>query len=597
MQTTSAAYRTIIAGKYRVEYKAEIAGITYNQADIIIKDKHPLVNNGLFDRQFSIGNAIAAELDFWVKEKGTIPSMAEIDLYYRVANATSQSEWKPKGQFFIDVREKDFSGLLHITAFDAMLKANYTFMESGTWTSTTALATVQMIAGDMGVTINADTLALLTNDTKTVPSVPVIGENGTMGKEMLESIAAMYGGNFIIDELGELKLVQLVTPAANINIHNLTAALSTAPAFDAIDRVVLYSGQDKKSGYKSPAATYDDLTGRVLEAYCPWTSQELADDLLAIVSGYVYQPFKATGATIDPAMQLGDGITVGGTSSVIFKANLTFDARCAADLSAPYEEEINHEYPYRSAAQRIADTAVTEEDLKTPGQTEINGANITTGQITLGGNNNGRGNLVLLDENNIQIGKWDNEGLIIFDDTASEDYAANARFKIVRKGSSADSEFGLQLGATQLYNAFFPGQYPNEVVPFIHMVSTLDGTDSDELFIFPTCTTTNNAITRSSGKSIVNQVIRKWGRVCQLTLVLAGSSDTYNVYAGTSINIFQGSVSEAYRPTIDATGIGYYDNWPLVARIQADGTLTVRLTGYGTGSIGGNCVVAITYLV
>lgn len=593
MQSTDATYRSIVSGPYSVEYKAEINGVTYDQSTIY---SIPKISSALFEK-FSVGNAVASSLILSVYPQGTIPPMSSVDIYFRVKNATQTSSWFPKGKFFIDVRKLNKDGVLSLECYDAMLKTEYTFMESGAWTERSARSVVNTIASDIGVYVEQSTLDTLYYSSLRISSIPVIGEDGTTGRDILCGIASALGGNFIMDELGQLKLVQLVAPTTTHSIGVLATALDKADAFDPIDRVILRL--DDKSGFKSPASTFDTLTGRVLEAYCPWTTQEYADELLSIVSGYIYQPYEATGATIDPACQLGDGVTVNGLTSAIYSEEITLDSRCAVDISAPYEEEVNHEYPYRSPAQRIVENAVSREDLAIAGRTEINGSNIHSGTITLGGDNNGDGEMIIVDENNVQIGKWDMDGLIIFDDTASDAVARNARFKVVRKGSDVDTDYGIQMGATQVYNAFFPDQYPNEVVPFIRLNGTLDGLSSNgELLIMANSTlSTSGIITRTSGKQIANQNLVKWGRMCQLTLVMQGSNDSYNIYSGTSVNIFQGTVAEEYRPKVDVMGVGYYDAWCYVGRLQPNGTLTVRLTGYGTGTISSNSIISLTYLI
>lgn len=418
MQTTNATYGLIKArGKYIVEYKAEINGVTYDQSMISGK---PQISSALFEK-FSIGNAVASSLKIIVIPQGTIPAMSSVDIYFRIKDRGlpyQASPWYPKGKFFIDTRKLDkVTGTLTLECFDAMLKAEYTFMESGTWTSSSAYTVVQTIANDMGITVDQDTKEYIDAYTQYVPSIPIIGEDGTTGREMLEGIASMYGGNFIIDEFGHLKLIRLEAPEYTHQLGVLSTSLDTADAFDPIDRVILKL--DEKTGFKSPADTFDTLTGRILEAYCPWTTQELADFILSIVNGYTYQPYEALGANLDPAGQLGDGVVINGVTSAIYSEEISLDPRCACDISAPYEEEVNHEYPYRSPAQRTIDNAVTQEDLATAGRTEINGANITTGTITLGGANNGQGQVVVLDADGNEIGRWSNVGLQIFDDSAT----------------------------------------------------------------------------------------------------------------------------------------------------------------------------------
>lgn len=98
--------------------------------------------------------------------------------------------------------------------------------------------------------------------------------------------------------------------------------------------------------------TSGDDTGRTLEVDCPWGSQEMADSILAKVNAVDYLPYTAGDALIDPAAEIGDGVTVGGIYSQISTSNIEFDRMCVSDISAPASDEIDDEYPYESSAQR-----------------------------------------------------------------------------------------------------------------------------------------------------------------------------------------------------------------------------------------------------
>ena len=64
----------------------------------------------------------------------------------------------------------------------------------------------------------------------------------------------------------------------------------------------------------------------------------------------VYNPFIATNCpTLNPALEIGDGITVNGVQSFIGRWECNFGKLMASDISAPYDEEIDHEYPYKSS--------------------------------------------------------------------------------------------------------------------------------------------------------------------------------------------------------------------------------------------------------
>lgn len=140
--------------------------------------------------------------------------------------------------------------------------------------------------------------------------------------------------------------------SGTINVFNHAASLDTAPAFEPFTGVRLW--YDDEHAFFS-----GDETGRVLEADNPWATQAMADDMLEYISGYEYQPYEAAGAILDPAAELGDAVTVGGVYSVLASISTTFDALCASDISAPGEEEVDHECPYTSPTNRALKRKVT----------------------------------------------------------------------------------------------------------------------------------------------------------------------------------------------------------------------------------------------
>lgn len=80
----------------------------------------------------------------------------------------------------------------------------------------------------------------------------------------------------------------------------------------------------------------------------------LAANILNSVKNYQYRPYEADSALLDPAAELGDGITVGGVYGGIHAKTTTFSRLFRANVSAPAEEEIDNEYPYLSAQERDA---------------------------------------------------------------------------------------------------------------------------------------------------------------------------------------------------------------------------------------------------
>ena len=89
--------------------------------------------------------------------------------------------------------------------------------------------------------------------------------------------------------------------------------------------------------------TAGDDTGMEVIASCPHATQPMVNALLQTMKGYQYQAYEAGAANIDPAAELGDGVTVGGIYSPLSK--LSDDGRGYADISSPGELEMEDEYP------------------------------------------------------------------------------------------------------------------------------------------------------------------------------------------------------------------------------------------------------------
>ena len=136
--------------------------------------------------------------------------------------------------------------------------------------------------------------------------------------------------------------------------------------------------------------TAGDDTGMELVASCPHATQSMVNSLLQTMSGYQYQAYEAGAANIDPAAELGDGVTVGGVYSPLSK--IIDNGRGYADISSPGEMEMEDEYPSEGYIaqefnRKIAETrsAITKsaEEIKL----EIQGVDgrVSTLQLTLDG--------------------------------------------------------------------------------------------------------------------------------------------------------------------------------------------------------------------
>lgn len=122
-------------------------------------------------------------------------------------------------------------------------------------------------------------------------------------------------------------------------------SFNVSPEFEGYSKVVIVVTDDLEY-----SAGTD--TGRTLTLTCPWGTQAMANNILKDIKGYKYHPYNATGAFLDPSAEIGDGVTVNGVYSGIYTRDVTFGGDCRADISAPMEEEIDHEYPYVPKQER-----------------------------------------------------------------------------------------------------------------------------------------------------------------------------------------------------------------------------------------------------
>ena len=130
-----------------------------------------------------------------------------------------------------------------------------------------------------------------------------------------------------------------------INLQKNITSFSDAKRFDGYSKIIINVTDDLF--YEA-----GDETGRTLTLSCPWGTQAMANNLLAQMRGFSYQPYTAEGAILDPASELGDAVSVNGTYSGIYKMETKFDSNCAANISAPSDEEIDYEYQYQSKQSR-----------------------------------------------------------------------------------------------------------------------------------------------------------------------------------------------------------------------------------------------------
>lgn len=201
MQTVSALYKRLLAEPEHVrETKVNIAGVDYGQDNI-----YACSTSGDLLLDATAGNCFSREIDLIVMPIGTIPRMAAITPYTRLVLGDEQSEWIPRGMYYVDTRYvNEVTGLMTLHGFDAMLKAEAVWwdpsVDAGEWPMSQEAAVVD-IARQMGVSIDPRTAI--------DPALTIDYPNELTMREILAEIAAAHGGNWIMTDDGELLLMPL----------------------------------------------------------------------------------------------------------------------------------------------------------------------------------------------------------------------------------------------------------------------------------------------------------------------------------------------------------------------------------------------------
>ena len=121
--------------------------------------------------------------------------------------------------------------------------------------------------------------------------------------------------------------------------------LDVSPQFNTYSKVIIHIDDDTQ-------VSAGNDSGRTLEVDNPLGTQAIANEMLKRLSGFQFQPYKAEGALLDPAAEIGDAVNTPSVYGGIYTRSRTFNRLMNADISAPCDEEINHEYEFQSPSER-----------------------------------------------------------------------------------------------------------------------------------------------------------------------------------------------------------------------------------------------------
>ena len=158
------------------------------------------------DSNPTVGNCIAGQITVEMKKpKGNIPRRERLAPYVRLTNGKEHSEWLQKGVFFIDHREHsgDENKRMTVYGYDHIILTEDEFPSSTHTWPRKDIDVVRDIAIEIGTSLDRRTVQIMNK------GYEINYPAGYSMREVLENIAAMYAGSFIMSDKGELLLVTM----------------------------------------------------------------------------------------------------------------------------------------------------------------------------------------------------------------------------------------------------------------------------------------------------------------------------------------------------------------------------------------------------
>ncbi len=368
MRQTSELYKTLRAEAGSVyEVQVERGGTVYGMDRLVSLS----IDQALFEGDGpQIGGNQAARCSLVLREQtANWPRMADFNVRVRLCSEDGErrSEWLSMGRYYTDERSAAGDDLT-VTAFDGMLLLEQPWTDKikeppAAWPITAKAA---------GALLQEATGIDLDPRTELDDTVAFVGLNTlSTARQAWSMIAAAHGGSLQMTPEGLLRIVPLASAStgsaaiagiavAGVSVVGVSAGtgggdsqavqlgravskLDTGESLPGITGVELQT----EAGSTAAAGTDD---GYVLRGICDFSDDRAALLSLRSVRGYVYRPFTAAGARLDPATELGDTVIIDGTARQIVTAEWSISPHITADIAAPYEAEVDHEYTVPSEA-------------------------------------------------------------------------------------------------------------------------------------------------------------------------------------------------------------------------------------------------------
>ncbi|MDO4989294.1 MAG: hypothetical protein Q4E45_02200 [Eubacteriales bacterium] len=361
MRATSATYKALraAAGSY-YEVRVLRGVVTYGMRQIMDLTIHQSLLGA--ETGPAIGGTPSTICNLVVKEQSANwPRMATFEVQFRLCSEDGEtmSEWLSFGTYWTDQRRDAKFGDLSIVAYDGMLRLKKYWTDNipdehvpASW-PITAAAAGQLLQEATGIQLDArstldDTVAWVGLDTMAT------------AKDVWSDIVAAQGCNAVMTPDGKIRLVPLRnepdSAIAGIAVAGVAIVGSTGPStadsvslglamrkLDTSPELQPVSGVEltDDAGRIASAGT---SSGYTIKGHCSFSNSAVSIICLNALAGYKYRPFSVCDVDLDPAVEPGDFAIIDGATYQIMKIDWYIGAWITADLSAPVEYEIDHEY-------------------------------------------------------------------------------------------------------------------------------------------------------------------------------------------------------------------------------------------------------------
>lgn len=209
MQTTSERYRELLALPHETENRLLIDGVAYTTPQLV-KNSLQTVEALFSGTTPTVGGAVAGEISVQLLgvASSSVARMAELRPQVRlVGDSGEPSEWVAQGVYNVDKRSYNKqTGVLTLHGYDKMLATEQWYAGSVGTGGVTDITIVNRICTQVGIELDSETAAFFTASGR---SYVIAAPTDYTCRELLQTIAGCYGGNWMMTAVGKLRLVLL----------------------------------------------------------------------------------------------------------------------------------------------------------------------------------------------------------------------------------------------------------------------------------------------------------------------------------------------------------------------------------------------------